>query len=156
MRGRKPTPTALKIVRGNPGKRPLNEREPKPKQGRPTCPPHLDQTARAEWRRLSKILSDSQVLTLADRGVLAAYCVAWSRWVEAEEQVAIEGEVVKSPKGYPIQNPYLAIANRAIDQMIKIGASLGLDPSSRSRLNVETGKEEDPFEAFLNRRNKSA
>ena len=30
MRGRKPVPTALKKLRGNPGKRPLNDAEPKP------------------------------------------------------------------------------------------------------------------------------
>ena len=28
-RGRKPKPTALKMLEGNPGKRPLNEYEPK-------------------------------------------------------------------------------------------------------------------------------
>jgi hypothetical protein len=30
MRGRKPKPTRLKLVAGNPGKRPLNPREPTP------------------------------------------------------------------------------------------------------------------------------
>ena len=30
-RGRKPKPTAVKKLQGNPGKRPLNKREPKPK-----------------------------------------------------------------------------------------------------------------------------
>jgi len=30
MAGRKPKPTALKIIEGNPGKRPLNKNEPKP------------------------------------------------------------------------------------------------------------------------------
>ena len=29
-RGRKPKPTALKVLEGNPGKRPLNDREPVP------------------------------------------------------------------------------------------------------------------------------
>ena len=30
MRGRKPTPTELKLALGNPGKRPLSRHEPKP------------------------------------------------------------------------------------------------------------------------------
>ena len=30
MRGKKPKPTHLKLITGNPGKRPLNEAEPKP------------------------------------------------------------------------------------------------------------------------------
>jgi hypothetical protein len=33
MRGRKPTPTALKMARCNPGKRVLNDSEPKPGRG---------------------------------------------------------------------------------------------------------------------------
>ena len=30
MRGRKPVPTRLKVIRGNPGKRALNKNEPQP------------------------------------------------------------------------------------------------------------------------------
>jgi hypothetical protein len=32
MRGRKPVPTQVKLLRGNPGKRPLNEGEPQSEQ----------------------------------------------------------------------------------------------------------------------------
>lgn len=32
-RGRKPKPTALKVLEGNPGKRPLNDHEPIPPKG---------------------------------------------------------------------------------------------------------------------------
>jgi hypothetical protein len=34
-------PTALKVVMGNPGKRPLNHLEPKPRLAVPSCPAHL-------------------------------------------------------------------------------------------------------------------
>ena len=37
-RGRKPKPTALKVLEGNPGKRPLNENEPIPPKGSIKCP----------------------------------------------------------------------------------------------------------------------
>ena len=36
-RGRKPKPTALKLLEGNPGNRPLNIAEPRP-TGVPNCP----------------------------------------------------------------------------------------------------------------------
>ena len=36
-RGRKPTPTAIKVLEGNPGKRPLNDREPKPAKKAPAA-----------------------------------------------------------------------------------------------------------------------
>src|SRR4051812_21402132 len=54
MRGRKPKPTHLKLLDGNPGKRPLNAGEPKPERRIPTCPAHLNPTAKAEWKRLAR------------------------------------------------------------------------------------------------------
>ena len=44
-RGRKPKPTALKVLEGNPGKRPLNENEPKPERKAPECPSWLEPEA---------------------------------------------------------------------------------------------------------------
>ena len=40
-RGRKPKPTALKVLEGNPGKRPLNDHEPIPPKGELKCPSWL-------------------------------------------------------------------------------------------------------------------
>ena len=48
-RGRKPTPTAIKELEGNPGKRALNEREPKPQKKAPACPKWLEEEAKKEW-----------------------------------------------------------------------------------------------------------
>ena len=55
-RGRKPIPTALKRLAGNPGKRPLTAREPKTERKAPKCPRTLDAEARKEWRRVVKLL----------------------------------------------------------------------------------------------------
>lgn len=41
MAGRKPKPTAIKELEGNPGKRKLNKKEPKPDKGMPVCPEWL-------------------------------------------------------------------------------------------------------------------
>ena len=87
MRGRKPQPTALRRARGNPGKRAYNEAEPQPPKDLPDCPPHLSDVARAEWDRVAVTLHDIGVLTKVDRAALAAYCQAYGRWVEAEEQM---------------------------------------------------------------------
>ena len=40
MRGRKPTPTHLKAITGNPGKRPINHAEPRPDIIIPTARPN--------------------------------------------------------------------------------------------------------------------
>ena len=41
-RGRKPKPTAMKELEGNPGKRPLNPNEPRPERKAPRCPAWLE------------------------------------------------------------------------------------------------------------------
>lgn len=41
QRGRKPKPTAVKQLEGNPGKRQLNANEPKPAARAPSCPKGL-------------------------------------------------------------------------------------------------------------------
>ena len=135
-RGRKPLPTKLKAARGNPGKRPLNADEPQYAAGAGGPPELLDEVGRAEWERVSAMLTASGVLTQADRGVLTMYCDAWSRWVQASEKVKETGEVLEGRTGAYYQNPYLGIANRAADRVAKCAALLGLDPSSRSRLAV--------------------
>lgn len=136
-RGPAPEPTALKRLKGNPGKRPLNDSEPRPAATMPRCPGHLQGEARAEWRRVARALHESGLLTQVDRAALAIYCQAWSRWVKAEAQVARHGEVVKSAAGNVMQNPYLSIANRAMKQVQSMARELGMTPSARSQIKIQ-------------------
>jgi len=142
MAGRRPKPTRIKEIEGNPGKRALNRREPRPESALPPCPGHLDEEAKAEWGRISPELVRLGLLASIDRAALAAYCQAWSRWVDAETNLRKYGAVIKTPKGYPIQNPYLGIANTAIDLMRKFLTEFGMTPSSRSRISA--GAEQGP------------
>lgn len=151
MRGRKPTPTHLKVLRGNPGKRPLPANEPQPKPKAPPCPAHLDAEAKREWRRMVKELEPLGLLTKIDRAALAAYCQAWSRWVQAEEMIRKTGMIVKAPNtGFPIQNPLLPVANRAMEQMRKFLTEFGMTPSSRARVTAAPSDgNSDPAEEFF-------
>jgi P27 family predicted phage terminase small subunit len=151
MRGRKPKPSYLKILAGNPGRRPLNNREPQPTRKTPACPGHLDREARIEWRRICKELDKVGLLTLVDRAVVAGYCQAWSRWVRAENMLRESGEVLESAEGGRYQNPWLAVANKALEQVHKFSALLGLDPSSRSRLKASPSApaNDDPAERYF-------
>ena len=149
MAGRRPKPTALRELQGNPGKRRLNMNEPRP-TGIPKCPPHLDKVARAEWKRVAADLSKIGLLTSVDRAALAAYCSAWSRWITAEESIGRFGLVIKSPKsGFPIANPYVGIANTALDLMRKFLIEFGMTPASRSRIQVIPAESTDPFAEFM-------
>jgi P27 family predicted phage terminase small subunit len=155
MRGRKPKPTHLKLVMGNPGRRPLNENEPQPEVALPAVPTHLSDVAKVEWGRIANELHELGMLTRLDRAQLAAYCQAYADWVEAEEKLAKFGKVIMSPKktttrrakdgseivessgGYPIQSPYLAIRNKSLEQIHKFATEFGLSPSSRSRITPD-------------------
>lgn len=151
MAGRKPTPTSRKLLSGNPGKRALNRNEPQ-FSGGATCPKHLNKAAKSEWKRVSGELAAQGLLTTVDRAALAAYCASWSRWVDAEENLHKFGAVIRSPKsGFPIQNPYVGVANTALDHLRKFASEFGMTPSSRSRINVDAPKKsEDPFADFMN------
>ncbi len=136
MRGRLPKPTALKERQGNPGKRALNRGVATVKQGVTRPPAHLGAAAKHEWQRLRKKLAPAGLLTPLDANVLAMYCMAWARWVEAEEQLTRIGPVVKTKNGNLIQNPYLAVANKSMEQMLLYARELGMTPSSRSRIQL--------------------
>lgn len=147
-RGRKPKPTTLKLLAGNPGKRPLNAREPRPPVEAPACPPHLDEEAQAEWQRMVAELIPLGVLTRIDRAALAAYCQAWSRWVRAEQELAKYGAVLASrDKKWVGVSPYLTVCQAALKTMQHFLAEFGLTPSSRSR--VQVGAPADPTRGAL-------
>jgi P27 family predicted phage terminase small subunit len=126
--------------------------EPKP-TGVPTCPRHLDDDAKKEWKRISAELITLGLLTSVDRAALAGYCVAWSRWIAAELQIQKFGTVIKSPKsGFPIPSPYVGIANVAMDHMRKFSIEFGLTPASRSKVQGTSphgiGLVKSPFAKF--------
>ena len=104
-RGRKPKPTAIKRLEGNPGKRPLNIYEPKPQKKAPACPDWLDEEAKREWHRLAKTMEAMGVLTEADRAAFATYCDAYSKWKDATEFINQHGQIFKTPSGYIQQVP---------------------------------------------------
>ena len=99
----------------------------------PSCPSHLDKLAKKEYRRAGKSLN--QVITEADRCALAGYAQWWSRWVQAELNVAKTGMVIKV-NGQFQDNPYLRISLKASQQWLKFAVELGLTPSARCRLKV--------------------
>ena len=146
MRGRKPKPTALKLVQGNPGKRRIDGREPQPPRTRPTCPAHLSAPAKAEWKRLAGSLHEIGLLTQVDRTVLAAYCQAYGRWVEAERKLAETPPLLKTPAGYVQVSPWLTISNKQVELMTRLMAELGLTPSARSRLAIRIPTGPKPWE----------
>lgn len=153
QRGRKPKPTAVKKLEGNPGKRPLNPFEPMPvkKDKTPECPDWLEEEAKNEWNRLADNLSGLGLLTEMDIQAFASYCQAYARWREAEEFITRHGSIVKTAKGGWQQVPQVSIAHQNQRIMMQAAAEFGLTPSSRSRIIADqaVSKESDEMEFLL-------
>ena len=151
--GRKPKPTALKKLEGNPGKRPLNEMEPVPPTVSLKCPRHMLPEAQKEWKRLAPILMNMGLLTAADAVPFEGYCTAYARWREAQDEITRHGSIYKDQEGRIRPNPYIAIANQQMREIKSLAAEFGLTPSNRAAMlaNVVTARKSnlDPMEAIL-------
>jgi phage terminase small subunit len=120
-------PTALKIIQGNPGKRPLNRHEPRPTLG---CkrPKFLKGRAARIWDEYAPELERIGVLTAVDGHLFAAWCT-----------LAAELETQAGKMSAP-----------RIAQMRMLAAAFGLEPSSRARLVVKSDEiVEDPAARYL-------
>jgi P27 family predicted phage terminase small subunit len=119
-------------------------REAKP-IGKPTCPAWLkDADAKREFKRLCKELGEMGLLGAADTNVLTRYCVNWIRWRRVSQTLAsnpgAEFMVIKDDKGHPKMMQVSAVhsVERSLaDQLTKAETSLGMNPSARSRINVD-------------------
>lgn len=137
MRGAKPKPTALKVVAGNPGRRPLNQREPRPQGALGEAPLWLTAGQREVW--LEAVASAPKgLLTRLDASVLLVWVVAKDMHRQASEAVARFGMVTETPRTQePMQSPYLAIMNKQAMIMLKAAAEMGFTPSSRTRVAID-------------------
>ncbi|QQK75083.1 phage terminase small subunit P27 family [Salicibibacter cibarius] len=157
-RGPAPKPTNLKVMEGNPGKRPLNENEPEPTKETPECPEWLTDEAKEEWDRVVPELERLGLLTVVDGASLASYCASWARAVEAESWMAKNGRYyVTRDKDGDIKSmskvPHVAIAEKSFAEVRAFAKEFGLTPSSRSELSaVAKDEKKSPMAEFLERK----
>lgn len=150
--GAKPTPIALRLVTGNPSRRPIPD-EIKSDMEVPRPPDHLTPVAVEEWHRVTDELCALGIINGLDTGSLALYCVTYALWVEAEEALnfhrVLVGDgfalTIKSPTGNITKNPLLTIAREAGLEFLKVASELGMTPVSRTRLAIKARKEKDEF-----------
>jgi len=138
QRGPAPIPTAIRVLEGNPGKRPLNRQEPQPRPKAPKCPDHLDETARKEWKRLLPILRRMKILTEADGIALAGLCQAYSTMAQAQAKLNRTG-LLYGKEGQPIRaSPLLRIIHDCSERINILCREFGLTPAARSRLQMNS------------------
>jgi P27 family predicted phage terminase small subunit len=149
QRGAKPKPTRLKALSGTLRNDRTNALEPDVTAAIPTCPRDLSAVAKREWKRIAPVLADMGLLSTIDRAALAGYCQAWATWIEAQKSLQKHGVIIKSPNGYFMPSPFMAVANKAFEQMRLMLAEFGMSPSSRARVHaVPREPELDEFELW--------
>lgn len=137
--GRKPKPTHLKLLAGNPGNRPLPANEPQPVGDLIDPPEWLSDTQKDVWRYAIEH-APKGLLKMLDLSMLVTWVVACDYHRDATERVNKRGLVIRSPvKGEPMQNPYLAVVNRQSQIMQKAAAEMGFTPTSRARIGMAGG-----------------
>lgn len=157
--GRKPTPAALKLVRGNPGKRsvrqtvepPIDDDHAPPEPDWSALLPGDDaervrRDAAAEWARVVPVLDRMRLLSTLDGLVLIDYCVSWARLLECERALAEQGLVLNVVKTRgdllqweePRRNPHSTTAKEYRAALRGYVAELGLSPSARGRIALPT------------------
>jgi P27 family predicted phage terminase small subunit len=144
-RGRRPPPTYLRLLRGNPQRRPLNTNEPQPEVPAefPEPPPHIEGYAHDEWYRIGPELHRMRLLTVADLKIFEFYCQSYGRWRDAEEALQrfrrgdpnMKGLIVKGQTGAMIENPLIYTARKAASDCMRYALELGLSPAARARLS---------------------
>ena len=145
MAGRKPKPTALKLIQGTFRSDRANPREPKVSGDLSEAPPHFSDTQREIWD-YAIANAPKGLLKRLDRSVLETWVIACVFHREAAKAVTENGQVVISPSGYPIVNPFLSNMNKQALIMLKAAAEMGFTPASRSRIVVnDEVAAEDPW-----------
>lgn len=129
-RGPQPQPTALKLERGNPGQRKLNDEEPELEAPLADAPPRLKGRAKQEWERLVKELITKGVLTVGDIHAFEQYCTLVGEVEEYEKLIRRVGREEAHRLGYA--NYLLRLRTQVLQQ----ASHLGLTPSSRSGVKV--------------------
>lgn len=126
IRGRKPKPAHLKVVTGNPGRRPIERGEPELfVREEPLAPvKKLTKAQRALWDRFI-----NKAWWLADHDVPKAFM--WT---------CLQAEFDRAPS---------KMAASKVAQLRLVGSELGMDPASRARLGVGSAPKTDPAAKFF-------
>ena len=142
--GRRPKPTHLKLVTGNPGKRALNKRDAARTGSRPIPPPHLGNAAREAWARVLKMLDGMGVLEATDALALERLCETYAEIVGAQEILRERGSPTyetttiaggRMVKTYP-EVQVIADADRRFKGYL---VEFGLTPAARAKVSAPSG-----------------
>jgi P27 family predicted phage terminase small subunit len=116
----------------------------------------LRRDARLEWRRVVPALDKLGVLATVDGAMLTTYCVTWARFLECERDLSRRGlTLFRDRTGRDgtswqeeVPNPFAALSKSYRDTLRRIAPEFGCTPSSRGRLQLPSGADDDDGDLF--------
>ncbi len=164
MPGPPKTPTQLRLVRGNPSKRPINKNEPKPPVGIPPTPKHFDKQGKYWFKRMAEELDAIGVISQLDARALEMLVEAYTEYRHHCDTLDREGYTYavysdedtdeRKPREIRMIKPHPAAAMKA-DAWKRLRGMLGefgMTPASRSKISTSGPDEVDPLAEFMSAR----
>lgn len=144
QRGPKPKNPALKMLAGNPGKRPIaGTSAPRFAPGAPKCPGWLNAEARKVFRRVVGELADADVCATVDADLIASYAAAVADLAAVSTAIDRGGVVIAvptfnrngKPTGHSAErpNPLLRTKDALMGRVRQLADALGIGPAARLR-----------------------
>ena len=152
-RGRPKKPDALRILDGSHLER-MHGDAPTSPLGVGEPPDWLDEFAREAWTRLVDRVGEMRLLTRADHDAVLIYALAYSDMRHAMKEIEGDRTVNGGQDGEgPLKaHPLWVVKNNAVRTMLAIMGQLGMTPSARASLHVDSPTEGDPLMDYLNGR----
>lgn len=158
MKGRKGNPTPLKVLMGNPGKRPIKS-VPEPETGIPNMPDWLSKfpIAVKEWNRVSTLLNNMGIMSESEKNLLSRYCYLESEIETMAVEIQKEGRVAYTVKMDSLgnelveakDNPKVSQIMKAMSEQRQIENLLCLNFPSREKVSTDN-KPKSKFEGLIN------
>lgn len=156
LRGPPPKPTALRLLEGNPARRPLNGQEPQPRKLATVEPPaDLPDEGKAVFTALSRELIACGLMTAVDVEPFYRYVKLLLEYRHADREVGGKYVIpIKDKDGrlsYFLPNPWLSVRDKAMDRLLRLEKEFGMTPSSRVRMvaimmNPTMAENTDPYD----------
>ena len=139
-RGPAPTPTALKLLRGETRPSRINRDEPRP-VGELGPIPDISPEAQAVWRHVVGALGHTGVLRAADSDIVRIYCQTVARYDKASRLLDASGPLITGARGRElVKNPLHQIVRDDALLIRSLAGELGLTPAARVGLRDANGR----------------
>lgn len=163
-KGAKAKPTHLKLLGGNPGKRPIKDAakaEAEIPKVKPEFPTHLFKSKKKEnadlvkaskkhWEYIVKVLHPLGLITILDVPILENYIINYSYYLQAIDEVNDKGFSVGDARK---KNPAFSALESLHKFQKEFLIEFGMTPAARSKIQLAgTGEKVDPLDALMEKK----